>query len=393
MTREELTEQYLSSTSKHFILQLPTNYGKSRLALQKVNQWFQPGFKILIVVPRLILIKNWKAEFIKWHYENLLSQTVFTTYNSLNKHLDTNWDVTIFDEGHHTSERCMDIMAGLRTSHIIVLSATLKKEHLFFFRNKYKPEVIQVKVKDAIENEVLPDPKLILIPLTLDNRSNTYYIEKNFKKGSPTNSWITIDYAQKWKYRGYKGAYRIKCTQKQYYDDLSNLIEWYKNKGKVNARFKNMWLHKAGERLKWLAQQKLTVVQSLLKELRNYRTLIFCPSIEDSNKVGSPCINSKVGTGNLERFNDKQIKHIAAVGMLDEGCNLIDCKAGIFQMINASDRITIQRIGRILRHKEPVLIFPYYVNTREQEIVDDIAKDYNPNLIIKLNTYNIKQYM
>ena len=50
-------------------------------------------------------------------------------------------------------------------------------------------------------------------------------------------------------------------------------------------------------------------------------------------------------------------------------------------MINSSDRLNVQRVGRILRHKTPVLIFPYYVDTREEEIIKDVTSGYNPELI------------
>jgi superfamily II DNA or RNA helicase len=105
-------------------------------------------------------------------------------------------------------------------------------------------------------------------------------------------------------------------------------------------------------------------------------------------KVGCHSINSKVGTANLDLFNTKKIKHIAAVGMLDEGANLVDCKIGIFQMINSSDRLNIQRVGRILRHKSPVLIFPYFVDTREEEIVKDVTAGYNTELITEIDCTN-----
>lgn len=63
-------------------------------------------------------------------------------------------------------------------------------------------------------------------------------------------------------------------------------------------------------------------------------------------------------------------------------------------MINSSQRMSLQRIGRILRHKSPVLIFPYWKNTREEEIIEELIKGYNPNLITKLhNVFNIKPYI
>jgi superfamily II DNA or RNA helicase len=326
----------------------------------------------------------------------MIPNITFTTYVSLPKYCnDTEWDIVICDEAHHTSERCQNAMKHLRAKHFIGLSATLKKDHINFFKERFNPEIINVRVKDAIESAVLPDPKIILIPMTLDNNIANCIIEKNIKKTTDTNAIRTIGFSEKWKYRNYKGPLRITCTAQQYYDDISGLIEWYKQKGMYNAVMQNIWLHKAGERLKWLAKHKENIIKDLLRQLKNYRVLTFCQSIEQSGTLGCPCVNSKIGTENLERFNAKKIKHIAAISMLDEAVNLVDCKIGIFQMINSSQRVSLQRIGRILRHKEPVLIFPYWAHTREEEIINELIKDYNPDLVFRVNTnnINIKDYV
>lgn len=396
MTREELTDKFLSSTSNNYILQLVTGFGKSYLALQKVSQWYTKDSNILIVIPYNVLIKNWREEIHKWKYDYMTPNIVFTTYKSLPKHCNPNvtWDVCVFDEVHHTSERCRDAMKHLKAKHLIGLSATIKRELLDYFKCTFHTEVFKVDAKAAIESNVLPDPKVILISMKLDNSKVNCIIEKNIKKNTNPATIKTISYAEKWKYRSYKGPLRILCTQQQYYNDISGLIEWYKQKGMYNAIMKNMWLHKAGERLKWLAKQKEDITKKLLKDLKNYRVLTFCQSIEQSETLGCPCVNSKIGTENLNRFNDKKIKHIAAISMLDEGQNLTDCKIGLFQMINSSQRVITQRVGRELRHKEPVLIFPYWANTREEEIINDIIQDYNSELIIRIApTCNIKNYI
>lgn len=395
MTREELTYKFLESKKSNYILQLPTSYGKTLLALKKVDQWFTPSSKILIAIPRKVLIDNWKKEIKQWGLEKLLDNIVFTTYISLPKYCTLNnyWDIVILDEAHHASERCQSAMKLLKTNHLIGLSATLKREHLKYFNDRFNTEIITVKVKDAIESAVLPDPKIILIPMTLDNTVANCIIEKNIKKTTNPNAIRTIGFSEKWKYRSYKGPLRITCTAQQYYDDISGLIEWYKQKGMYNAIMKNMWLHKAGERLKWLAKHKENIIKDLLRQLKNYRVLTFCQSIEQSETLGCPCVNSRVGTENLEKFNAKKIKHIASIDMLNEGLNPVDCKIGLFQMINSSQRVSLQRIGRILRHKEPVLIFPYWTHTREEEIINELIKDYNPELITRINTINIKDYV
>ena len=75
--------------------------------------------------------------------------------------------------------------------------------------------------------------------------------------------------------------------------------------------------------------------------------------------------------------------------MLDEGINLNDCQVGIFAYINSSERMQIQKIGRILRHKNPVIILPYFVNTREEEIVEKMLQQYDKSLIETQSNFDI----
>ena len=67
--------------------------------------------------------------------------------------------------------------------------------------------------------------------------------------------------------------------------------------------------------------------------------------------------------------------------MLNEGVNLTNCQYGIFANINASETIQVQRVGRSLRHKSPILIIPFFRDTREEEIVRKWMENYNKDLI------------
>jgi hypothetical protein len=42
-------------------------------------------------------------------------------------------------------------------------------------------------------------------------------------------------------------------------------------------------------------------------------------------------------------------------------------------------------MGRLLRHKNPVLVIPYYKDTREEELVQVMLEDYNPKLVHTIN--------
>ena len=47
-------------------------------------------------------------------------------------------------------------------------------------------------------------------------------------------------------------------------------------------------------------------------------------------------------------------------------------------------------VKRILRHKNPIIILPYFKGTREEEIKDIMLEDYNPELITTTTINNIK---
>lgn len=61
--------------------------------------------------------------------------------------------------------------------------------------------------------------------------------------------------------------------------------------------------------------------------------------------------------------------------------NLSNCQIGIYANIGSSEIVEIQRLGRTLRHKNPLLIIPYYIGTREEEIVKKMTRNYNEKLM------------
>lgn len=64
--------------------------------------------------------------------------------------------------------------------------------------------------------------------------------------------------------------------------------------------------------------------------------------------------------------------------------NLRNCQIGIYANIGSSKVVEVQRLGRILRHENPLIIIPFFVGTREEEIVQEMMKNYNPSKIIRL---------
>lgn len=389
--REEIEKEIITSTSKNILVQFPTGCRKTRIALDRMGVWIYPniGTKILIVVPRIVLIQNWIDEFKKWGYENYLNFTEFVTYASLHKKVG-DYNLIIFDEVHHLSERCREVLNYFYPKNTIMLSATVSRDMKRELYNIFPDmRIYSLSIKEAINNDMLPDPKVILIPLKLDDKTKNCQIIKNKEK----TFQITIPYSERKKYFNEKRfKIIIECTQKEFYNDISNLIEYYKKKMFFNERLKNMYLRKCGERLKWLSDQKTSIIKEILVKLNNERTLTFCNSILQTELLGEYCINSKNKESKeyLKMFNEGKINHITACNILDEGVNLSNCKVGIYASLNNSERIIIQRLGRLLRHQKPVLIIPYFEGTRDEEIINKMLLNYNDDLITKVKSLNFK---
>lgn len=391
MTREEVRKEVLSIPNSHVLLELPTSFGKTKLGLDRMVSVLgkKKSPKILIVIPRLVLVENWKDEFKKWKLEHLLKHVTFSTYVSVPKHVGK-WDVVIFDECHHLSERCQEALEHYSISHCIALSATVKKELKgniqAVFPNIY---CYKVSMKEAIDEGILPDPRVYLIPLTLATGVPTETIIKNPKGvGNIETSWAT-----RWSVLNQKKfKVTIYCTQQQYMEDLDKQIEWFKGKYMRTRSdiFKNKWLKLCGDRLKWLSSKKNTYMKTLLDLLDKERTLTFCSSIEQTEELGENCINSKNKTSSkiLQAFNEGKVNHITACNMLNEGMNLVNCRVGLYANLNSAENIIKQRLGRILRHEDPIIIIPYYKGTREEELVKTMLEDYNPKLVTVVNSLN-----
>ena len=371
MTREEIHQVALKEIDRnsYLVLELTTGFGKTRLAIDLINHIcnkLKKELSVLLLVAKRVHKQTWLDEITKWGGIKTSNITI-ECYESLKKYNNSTFDIIVADEMQHLSETRLDILSTIKLTHnFIGLSATIKKDMRDYFIYKYKAHVIKCGLKDAIEDNVLPEPKVYLIPIKLDTTVHKYKIDR-FKR-------------------------TIITTQKGYYDNISSLILWYKNKylNSRNERIKTLWLSTAGKRLKWLSEQKEPVIKTLLDKCKYVRTLTFCSSIDQSERLGKFNITSKnkKSIEYLDMFNQNKIKHITSCAILNEGVNLYNCKVGIFGNLNSSEIITKQRIGRLLRHKNPIIIVPYYIGTREEELVNKMMEEYTKESIIVINNIN-----
>lgn len=379
--REAVKAAILGMPNRNLLIELPTGHGKTAVALELLRERVPEGGKVLVVVPRIVLKKNFMDEVKKWWNDCPLEFTL-TTYRSLHKHAGI-WDAAVYDEAHHFTPKCREDSKMIEANTSILLSATVPTSLKEALRGLYNDlGCYKRTVKEAIDNGVLPDPSVYLLPLELDNTVYSEVIIKN-----PAGKMvIETEWKDRWKHLGKKNAkIIIHCTKRQFMIDLDSQITWWKKKYMASRKeaIKSRWLKLCGDRLKILSNWRTDNSAEILKHFKNYRTLTFCNGIEHTEVLGKYCINSKnkLYQDILDKFNTGRIKHITACNMLNEGINLANCRIGIYAVLNSSETLIKQKLGRLLRHEHPVLIIPYYKGTREEELVQTMLLDYNPDLV------------
>lgn len=391
MTREEIYNQCVQKIDKTntLLLEAATGTGKTKISIDLVNHLiessqFPEPVSILILVAKRVHKQTWKDEIEKWGgFRNQTSVTL-ECYESMHKHLDEHFNIILADEVHHIgSEKRLELFSYIRYDKFVGLSATIPRKLKSWFRYTRHAEIVSCDLIEAIESDILPEPQILLFPLLIDSRlipTETWEINAR-QKGCVMHG----DIKDIWTYKRKKVHAILSCTQQEKLREFNKLIEYEKQQymRTNNQSFKQAWLYHAGKRLEWLTDIKLPVIKDILRHLKNKRTITFCKTIEQAEKVGKFCIHSKNSDAQklYDDFNQKKINHITAVNILNENANLVDCKYAVFSNLSSSDIVIPQRIGRSLRHKSPVIIIPYYKETREQEIVEKMFADYDKRFI------------
>lgn len=348
------------------LLDLPTGYGKTMCAIRFMNTFYR-WFKTLVVVPTNVLKENWKKEMKKW---DSFEDVEFTTYISFPKIEDKRYKLIIFDEAHNITERCLNAFAALSEKPtVMLLSASLSS-----FKIREIESVtgdlreIHVSLEEATNDGVLPKLTAYFMPLELNNRLQNQQIVVNPKMVNKGTKYF--DYFNRFSaYKDKLTCNIIKCNEVQKYEYYNERMNYWELKSKPR------YLLYAGERLKYLSSLKDKLIEDIAGRLSEKRLLIFCRSIEHANRYGN-AIHSKSRMSNsiLKKFNDGDINYISAVESLNEGVNIKNCRILLYGVLNASSIQILQKSGRALRHDKPIVIIPYYKNTRDEQLADKMKE-------------------
>ena len=395
MTRAEIQQKAveLMRGTPLLILQWATGCGKSKAAIDIIKDL--ATHNVLLAVAEIAHRENWKQEFLKWGLP-LDTGIVIETYASLKNHKGEKYDLIILDEAHHAgSDLRMEILEEIETEKVLALSSTLPSDMWFKLGQLYgrRMSSFKVSLQEAIDWGILPEPKLYLIPMTLDNTHLSQIIVEEWGTKAKRRT-VKCSISERWTYMKDKATYphmrlEIECTELQKYIHLSDKIEFWKKQffRTRNEGVKNKWLQFGSERKRYLGSLKDQKAQEVLDLIKDKRYICFCSSIEQAERLGgdNSIHSKKKGSLNtIEDFNSKEIDNLFAIGMIQEGQNLVDIEVGVIIQLDGQERAFVQKSGRAMRADEPLLFILYYKDTRDEEYLQKALEDINPDYITEV---------
>lgn len=383
--KQKLQErEFLALKDEHrVILKWATGCGKSKMTIDLINYQCMnmlvhiKPVRVLFVVAERAHIMNWQDEFEKWNLRIDRVRTDVICYASLKNYKNEQYDIIVFDEAHHAfSEKRLAILEEMAQfnyaiNNIYLLSATLssdKQDMIEDIFGKFKTST--VTLKDAIEGDILPDPKVYVIGMELDNVKKHQEIKIGNDPKAPVVKW-----EDRAKYIYKNTPCIIQCTEFQKNLFLTQSVDyWNERYHRSHTEFQRIMAANYGsQRKRFLGELKTGVIRKLIERLpKNNRFVCFCASVDQANNLDyvNTISSKRPAKSNqliIDKFNNKEINHIYAVGMITEGMNLVDIQTGIIVQLDGKERLFLQKAGRVMRSDYPNIYIIYYKGTQDEK--------------------------
>ncbi len=343
------------------------------------------AFKILFLVPRIILIEQNTERLIKYNInkdsigtyygekKNEREITISTYQSVINNHfLIRNSDMIILDEVHFISNtafsytKLFKIIKEDCNKMILGLTATINE-----LDPKYHdiintiPPVKKYLIQEAVDDKRLAKPEILSMEVTLTNTEKDTYnktseLIKNisFKLNAYEPSIISKILFQ--------GGMRSKYAK-----------EWF-NQVKIRKELLNS------------SQNKLEKAVQIIKKHDNEKIMLFSETIEsitklksilEKNNISSEIIHSKIKIKDRKSILEKwgtNFFPLLSVHTLEIGYDIPHVKIAIILSNTSNINQVVQRIGRVIRkseNKEKALIYLIYAKeTKDKNIVRMVDK-------------------
>ena len=338
---------------------LPTGAGKTLLALKAIEH---VGRSTLIIVPTIDLLNQWydlltnafdlEIGILGGGYHELQEITV-TTYDSAYRYSNeygNRFGFLVFDEVHHLPSPSYSHIPELSiASRRLGLTATYERADRMEGRlRQLIGGVVYRKSIDELKGEYLSEYETVRLYVELTEEEREEYTrERTIYPRFLRDRNIQLFGG------GWSKFVRLSTREKAARRAMLAL-----NRSKTVALE---------------AEAKLGLLESLLKQHRNDRVLIFTGSNRFAYRISMrhllPAITHQTKTKErkriLERFNTGEYPAIVTSKVLNEGINVPEANIGVILGGSGSTREYTQRLGRILRKREGKYAILYELVTKD----------------------------
>lgn len=338
-------------------------------------------FKILFLVPRIVLIEQNIKRLIKYGIKKEkigvyygekkdIKEITFSTYQSIIKNFDLirQSDMIILDEMHMVSEtakrfsKIFDVLHDNYDKLILGLTATIDENDPRYSKiMTLIPPVKKYMIKEAVNDGRLSEPQIILKPVKLN-----FEERKIYEQTTLTIKNISL---------------KLRASNPLI---VSKLLRT----GGSRARLAKLWFESVQKRKKLLNEtsSKLNESVNIIKNHPKEKIMVFSETIESINniseilkkyKIPSEVIHNKVKTKQRQDILDSWGKHyfvLLSVHTLEIGFDIPSVSIAIIVSNSKNTHQLIQRIGRVIRktdEKSRSLIYVIYVDeTKDKDILN-----------------------
>lgn len=285
--------------------------GKIKTTLLTINKLNLKNPKILVSYPDNKIKTSWENDVIKWGYSHL--NIIYTNTSSLEKYINDKFDFCIIDECHVLSSKQTDEVSKIlyNSKYALFLSGTIDTNTITSYKSIFNMGVItKYSTEQAIIDGILANYQITIHQIPLNST-----IYKKNAKGKMINE-VTA------------------------YKNYSFVIDLLKKTGKD---FMSLALKRNR-----LAQQSINRIEYTKKLIHkiNGRLIVFCGYEDNAKKIELPYESSKVGKGNILKFNNLEINKLALLQMGKMGVTYNKLDSLILASWDGNEATLAQTISR-----------------------------------------------
>ena len=361
-----------------------TGFGKSRcgvLALGKlirdhIWKYNEHGDKIvhatvLVLVPTTHLKDQFKGEFIKWGYEDVLDDIEFMCYQSAHKLKNNHYDIILCDEIHlGLSNEYRKFFIKNTYDKLLCMTATLPEEEEYrHLLGMLAPTAYTITLDECVSLGIVAPYTIYCKPVSLTDTEREEYKAIN-------NQFVYYKY-QLGDFNAFDEAKRLMASKNANPADKKAAAGFYKA---IRER----------KKIIDFAENKIGEFQELVGHNTRKKILAFSGANDFTDKLAASVYplavsyhskkTKKIKETALEMFRNDEINILCSTKALNQGLDVPNANMGIICGITSKSLSMIQRIGRLIRFQKGKIgeIYILYVeNSQEEKWLKTATKSLN----------------